>query len=214
MTESKVPAALKKVSDLNKTEKMAIVLQALHKEGYNDNQASHLLEVSRARVCQVHKKIDKGVLNPLVNKARKAVKLVLEGKAVGEAAPKASDVLTAAKMVLDRVDPIINKVESSQTIAHTYELKDEDRAKYKKALGIIDAEYEILPPNQKLIPHSPSPDIIIESEPSGVDDTGYSAGGDSGDTDSGGLGADAVDVSDTLEHISRDEPIPREEATQ
>jgi predicted XRE-type DNA-binding protein len=156
--------AEKKLNDLNKTEKTAIILTALHKEGFNDNEASKLLEVSRSRVCHVHKKINSGVLNPLVNKAKRSVKLLLEGKPVGQMKNvSGSDVLQAAKMVLDRADPIIQKNENINK-TYTYELKEADREKYKRALGIVDAEYEVLPPpDQKLIEAKCS---VVDAEPS------------------------------------------------
>lgn len=141
----------KKLGDLNRTEKQAIILSALMKEGYNQNQASKLLEVSRVRVCQVNKKIKQGVLSPLVNKAKKSVALLLEGKPVGDMqSVKGADVLAAAKMVLDRADPVVNKTENTN-ISVQYEIKPEERDRYKAALGIIDAEFEVLPENQKLL---------------------------------------------------------------
>lgn len=137
---------------LNKTEKAAIIQEALIAQGFRTNEIAHLTSVSPQRVVAVNKKVAAGTLNPLVSKAKKAVKSILQGKKVGDMSDvKGSDVLTAAKMVLDRADPIINKVESSSKISHVYELKDEDRDKYKKALGIIDAEYTLIPENQKLI---------------------------------------------------------------
>jgi transcriptional regulator len=135
----------KDVSELNRTEKSAVIVAALQKEGYSDSQISKFLEVSRARVCQVNKKIKQGSLHPLINKARKSVKLILEGKSVGNAEPKASDVLTAAKMVLDRSDPITVKTENT-SVHMTVDITQEDRNRYKKALGIIDAEYEVIQP--------------------------------------------------------------------
>jgi hypothetical protein len=84
------------------------------------------------------------VLAPLVNKARRSVKLLLEGKAVGDMTMvRGSDVLTAAKMVLDRADPIVVKTENTN-ISMKYELNEEQRKKYKNALGIIDAEFELV----------------------------------------------------------------------
>lgn len=144
----------KDVSELNRTEKSAVIVAALQKEGYNDNQISKFLEVSRARICQVNKKVKQGSLHPLVNKARKSVKLILSGLAVGTAEPKASDVLTAAKMVLDRSDPITVKTENT-SLHMTVEITPADRNRYKKALGIIDAEYEVVQP--KLIESSVTP---------------------------------------------------------
>jgi predicted XRE-type DNA-binding protein len=136
----------KKVSLLNKTEKRAIVLKALNDAGFNDNQAAGLMEVSRQRVSVVQKGIKKGTLNPYVTKAKKAVKAILEGQLVGQAESiKTADILNAAKMVLDRADPVVQKLEQSHLHLNV-EIKDEDRDRYRKALGVaIEAEFEVIP---------------------------------------------------------------------
>jgi len=141
-----------KISVLSETEKKALVLEALHKAGFNSYQASQLMNVSRQHVSTIEKKIKKGTLNPLVHRAKKAVKSILEGKPIGDVREvKASDVLTAAKMVLDRSDPVTQKVEQTR-VNLTYDLREEDRNRYKKALGIIDAEFEVLPESQRVLP--------------------------------------------------------------
>lgn len=147
---------LKKIKDLNKTEKTAILLEALRKEGYNDNQIAQLVDLSRSRVCQVSKKINKGTLNPLVNKAKKSVKLLLEGQPVGTMKEvKGADVLTAAKMVLDRADPIVNKIESTN-VAITYEIKPEERDRYRAVLGLAP------PPPIPLLEERPPIEAVFE----------------------------------------------------
>jgi hypothetical protein len=142
---------LKKVSLLNKTEKRAIVLKALNDAGFNDNQAAGLMEVSRQRVSVVQKGIKKGTLNPYVTKAKKAVKAILEGQLVGKAESiKTADILNAAKMVLDRADPVVQKLEQSHLHVNV-EIKDEDRDRYRRALGVVvEAEFEPVP-ERKLI---------------------------------------------------------------
>jgi hypothetical protein len=146
-----------RVRDLKETEKKALVLEALQKAGFSDYQAAQLMNVSRQHVSQVNKKIKKGTLNPLVTKAKKAVKSILEGKPIGDVRDvKASDVLTAAKMVLDRSDPVTTKVENTHVNVN-YDLRPEDRDRYKKALGIIDAEYEVLPEPTAL----PAPEEVV-----------------------------------------------------
>jgi len=141
-----------KVSRLSETEKKALLLDALQKQGYSDYQAAQLMNVSRQHVSAVNKKIKKGTLNPLVTRAKKAVQSILEGKPVGAVKDvKASDVLTAAKMVLDRSDPLTTKVESTH-VNMNVELRDEDRSRYKRALGIIEAEYEVLPESAQALP--------------------------------------------------------------
>lgn len=135
----------KLIRHLNMTEKRAIVQQALTAQGFRTNEIAHLTNISPQRVVAVNKKIAAGTLNPMVGKAKKAVKMMLQGKKFGDISEiRGSDVLTAAKMVLDRVDPIVNKNENL-TRTYTYELKAEDRDRYKKALGIIDAEFTVIP---------------------------------------------------------------------
>jgi hypothetical protein len=146
-----------RVKDLKETEKKALILEALQKAGFSDYQAAQLMNVSRQHVSQVSKKVKKGTLNPLVTKAKKAVKSILEGKPIGDVRDvKASDVLTAAKMVLDRSDPVTTKVENTHVNVN-YDLRPEDRDRYKKALGIIDAEYEVLPEPTAL----PAPEEVV-----------------------------------------------------
>lgn len=143
----------RKIDELSETEKKAIIIQALNKDGYNDNQASKLINVSRARVSQVNKKARSGVLTPLVHKAKKSIGLLVEGKTVGDMKDiKGSDVIAAAKMVMDRAEPIISKVESSNTNTFVYgQINEGDRQKYMKLLGIVDAEFEVV--EQKQLEH-------------------------------------------------------------
>lgn len=135
----------KRISELNKTEKTALILKALQKDGFNSNQSSQLLEISRARVSQVSKRLRTGgLLFPLVKKAKDSISLLLNGQPVGKMREvKGSDVLTAAKMVLDRYEPVINKTESTN-VTMDFEITPENRQRYKRLLGIIDAEYEVI----------------------------------------------------------------------
>lgn len=136
---------LRKVAELNKTEKKAIIVAALEKEGYTQSDISKMLEVSRQHIHAVHKKVRKGVLNHLATKAKRSVKSLLEGQPVGAMTKvTGQDVLTAAKMVLDRVEPLTVKNENT-SVHMTVSISDDDRDRYKKALGIIDAEYQVLP---------------------------------------------------------------------
>jgi predicted XRE-type DNA-binding protein len=159
------------LATLNRTEKAAIIQQALQAQGFRDADIARLMQVSRARVCDVNKKVQAGTLNPLVSKAKKAVKQLLEGQKVGDMREvRGSDVLTAAKMVLDRVDPVTQKVESTH---HTYnhELNETDREKYKKVLGIIDAEYEVVEEKKcvQLAPSSESSSSLQLLPPSALE---------------------------------------------
>lgn len=151
-TEGKeLTAPAVKLKTLSRTEKQAIILNALMKEGYSQSEVATLIEVSRNRVHTVHKKVQTGVLNPLVHKAKKSVKDLLEGKPVGAMREvRGSDVLTAAKMVLDRVDPVTVKTENTN-ISMAFELTSEDRHRYKNLLGVIDAEFTALPNEPQLL---------------------------------------------------------------
>lgn len=136
---------------LGKQEKTALILDALMKAGYSNGDAAHLLDVTRQYTFKLNKKMSKGTLNPLVNKARKAVKLILDGKPVGVMkGVTGADVLAAARMVLDRSDPV--KVVSENTnISMRIDITPDKRERYLKLLGIVDAEYKMLPACQKQV---------------------------------------------------------------
>ena len=134
----------KKVGELTKTEKKLVMIEALRKEGYNDHQISQFLEVGRSHICNLNKKIKQGTLNPLVNKARRSLKKLIDGQMVGAMREvRGSDVLTACKLVLDRTDPVTLKTESTH-VTINYDLSPEDRDRYAKALGLpaMDAVFE------------------------------------------------------------------------
>jgi transcriptional regulator with XRE-family HTH domain len=140
----------KGLDELSKGDKKAIILKAL-KEQYDlsDSDAAKLMDVSRQYTNKLAKQERAGTLSPLINLAKRAVKTTLKGEAVGDSsAPKASDVIAAAKMVLDRSDPVIQKVENTKT-TYNINLQPDDRDKYLKALGIqpakvVEAEFEIV----------------------------------------------------------------------
>jgi hypothetical protein len=143
-----------KIAELTETEKRAIVLQALEKEGYNDSQASQLMGVSRARVSQVNKKIKSGKLSPLfkkgtIKKVRENLEKLIDGQPVGTmASVKGADILGAMKMIADRVDPVVVKTENTNTSRK--EITPEDTAKFRKLLGlpVVDAEFQIVEQKQ------------------------------------------------------------------
>lgn len=136
---------ISKVHSLSAAEKKVIVIAALSKEGYNENETASLMGISRQRVNQVNAKLKAGVLTPLVSKAKKSIKMLLEGKPVGGMTEvRGSDILGAAKMVMDRAEPIIQKVEQRSFSAHI-DLTPQERDKYQKLLGldkIPNAEFE------------------------------------------------------------------------
>jgi len=73
--------------------------------GYSQNSKSYL---SR----HVEAKRQRGLLTPLIPLAKKALKATLRGEAVGQAdLPKASDIMRAAEMVLDREEPKVQRME-------------------------------------------------------------------------------------------------------
>jgi hypothetical protein len=137
---------VKSLDELSKGDKKALILSALKAQGFNDSEAAKLMEVSRQYTNKLDKQGRTGTLFPLVNMAKRAVKNTLKGEATGDAAPpKTSDVIMAAKMVLDRSDPVIQKVENTKT---TYNIDlGGDREKYLKALGlskVIEAEFTLV----------------------------------------------------------------------
>src|SRR5512143_3185631 len=100
------------VHSLSATEKRAIVLELLTREGYNQNESADLMNLSRQRVHIVNKQLKQGTLTPLVAKAKKSIKTLLEGKPVGAMTEvRGSDILGAAKMVMERAEPVVQKIE-------------------------------------------------------------------------------------------------------
>lgn len=149
----------KKIKELNKTEKKAIILQALQKEGYNDSESSQLLDVSRARVAQINKKTRSGKLSPILDKStikkvKKNLAMLIDGQPVGAMdSIKGADVLGAIKIAADRIDPPVTKTENTN-ISARMDIRPEDRERFGRLLGlkVVDAEYELLPePEQKQI---------------------------------------------------------------
>jgi len=144
----------KKLWELDKQEKTVIILDALMKAGYSNSDASHILNVSRQYTFKLNKKMAKGTLNPLVNKAKKAVKTILAGKLVGDMkSVSGSEILAAAKMVLDRSDPV--KVVSENTnISMRIDITPDKRERYLALLGIQGGISGVLPdPGIKQIEH-------------------------------------------------------------
>lgn len=137
-------------------EKTTVIIKALQEQGFNNNEAAKLLELSRQYTHRLGKPERVGALFPLIKLAQKAVKTTLKGEAVGSAStPKAGDVIAAAKMVLDRSDPVIQKLETTKT-TYNIDLPTEDRDKYLKALGItpekvIEANYTLVEENNEAL---------------------------------------------------------------
>lgn len=126
----------KPIAELTKTEKKALILEALAHEGYSPYQAAILLDVSKQLTYRIDKQMRQGLLTPLVRKARKSIGLLVEGQPVGQMTEvKGSDVTTAIKMVVDRYEPIIQRIEQkSLSLRGSVDLTEEERERYQKLL--------------------------------------------------------------------------------
>ncbi len=128
------------LTELSRTEKKALILAALEKDGYSAYQAAQLLEVSKQLAYRVDKQMRQGLLTPLVRKARNSIGLLVEGQPVGKMKEvKGSDVLTATKMVVDRYEPIVQRIEE-KSLRMTIDLTPEERLRYQKLLGFKEEE--------------------------------------------------------------------------
>lgn len=126
----------KPITELSATEKKALMVEALEKEGYTPYQIAQIMGVSKQFAYRIDKQMRQGILTPLVKKARKAVEQLVEGHKVGDMEEvKGSDVTTAAKMVIDRYEPIVNKIEQ-RSLSISTTLSVEERERYHKMLGL------------------------------------------------------------------------------
>lgn len=126
----------KPIAELSATEKKALILEALAKEGYSPYQAAQILGVSKQLTYRIDKQMRQGLLTPLVRKARKSVGLLAEGQLVGKMTEvKGSDVIAADKMIIDRFEPIVQRIEQ-KSMSVRVTLTDEERERYQKVLGI------------------------------------------------------------------------------
>jgi hypothetical protein len=129
----------KPIAELTKTEKKALILEALAREGYNPAQAAQLLGVSKQLTYRIDKQMRQGLLTPLVRKARRSIGMLVEGHPVGDMTEvKGSDVLTASKMVVDRYEPIVQRIEQ-KSLSLKISISDEERERYHKLLGFKPA---------------------------------------------------------------------------
>lgn len=127
----------KSVVGLSATEKKALILEALLKEGYSAYQAAQILGVSKQLTYRIDRQVRQGILTPFIKKARKSVGMLIDGELVGKMTEiKGSDVLTASKIVLDRYEPIITRIEQ-KSMSVKIDLTDEEREKYHKLLGLV-----------------------------------------------------------------------------
>lgn len=129
----------KPIAELSATEKKVLILEALGKEGYSPYQSAQIMGVSKQLTYRIDKQMRQGILTPLVKKARKSIGLLVEGQPVGKMEEvKGSDVLTAAKMIVDRYEPIVQRIEQ-KSLKMTVDLTDEERERYQKLLQLNQA---------------------------------------------------------------------------
>lgn len=128
----------KPITELSATEKKALILESLAKSGYSPYQAAQLLGVSKQLTYRIDKQMRQGLLTPLIKKARLSIGMLVEGKPVGEMKEvKGSDVINASKMVVDRYEPIVQRIEQkSLSLRGSLNLSDEEREHYQKLLGM------------------------------------------------------------------------------
>ncbi len=131
------PAGVPKtIAELSATEKKAIILEALLKIGYSPYQAANIMGVSKQLTYRIDKQMRQGLLTPLVKKARKSIGLLVEGKKVGDMEEvNGSDVIGASKMVIDRYEPIVTKIEQ-KNLKVNVDLTVEEREHYAKLVGL------------------------------------------------------------------------------
>lgn len=126
------------IAELSATEKKALILEALYKEGYSPYQAAMLLNVSKQLTYRINKQMRQGLLTPLIKKARASIEKLVDGIPVGYMVEvKGSDVIQASKMVIDRYEPIVQRIEQkSLSLRGSIDLSDEERERYHKLLGM------------------------------------------------------------------------------
>lgn len=124
------------IAELSETEKKALIIEALELQGFSAYQAAQILGVSKQLTYRIDKQMRQGLLTPLVHKARKSIGMLVEGQPVGAMTEvKGSDVINASKMVVDRYEPIVTRIEQ-KSLSMKVDLSDEERVKFHKMLGI------------------------------------------------------------------------------
>ena len=113
-----------------------LVYDNFRQQGYSVKESSNLANYSYSYARQIEAKGKKGLLSPYVASAKKAVRDIARGKRIGEAGlPRASDVLHASEMILDREEPKINRQEV-RSLSASIEITPEERQRLKESLGI------------------------------------------------------------------------------
>jgi transposase len=146
----------KRLGELSVTEKRALVLEALEREGYSPYQAAQLMGVSKQLAYRIDKQMRQGILAPLIYKARKSIGLLADGQIVGKMEKVTGDnVIAASRMIIDRYEPVIQKIEQKSFHAELT-LGPEERQKYLQMLGMVPQIEQTAGPDPKavlVVPH-------------------------------------------------------------
>jgi hypothetical protein len=121
---------------LSSPAKNHIVYNNLRNSGLSVTQAAKVTGLSRQRGYDLEKKAVKSILAPYTAKAKKAISCALVGEKIGEATPKFSDVMNAAQMVLDRVEPKEN-ININKSLNVNVDISSDEREQIKRELGLI-----------------------------------------------------------------------------
>ena len=140
---------IKRPSQMNKTEKKAIIYQALTKEGFSQYEVSKIVDCDPAHINRIAKREAAGLIAPLARIAKRSVKALAKGELVGNMKEiKGSDVLGACNTILDRADPKVNKQEIKSFSAHV-EITNEDRDRLIMSLGLLGTPQDVVLDGQK-----------------------------------------------------------------
>jgi hypothetical protein len=107
-------------------------MDAAKRAGFSVQSESHVyrnVEPARKR----------GILHSLKRDAKKAIAAFVRGEAVGAAVPKASDVMAAAREILDREEPKVQRVDTRSV---SVSLAPEQRARLQ---GLVIPSRSVTP---------------------------------------------------------------------
>lgn len=114
--------------------KKRLIYDNFRRQGYSVNEAANLAGYNSSYARLLEAKGKKGLLSPLVPSAKRAIKDTIKGRKVGDAQiPRASDVLRAAELVLEREAPIVHHVDS-RNLSVNIELTEEERQRFKEMI--------------------------------------------------------------------------------
>ena len=122
---------------LNSFQKNQIVFNALRDLGLSIHKSGMLAGYKSKRPYEIDKRRKAWKIESLLPVAKKALKNTIKGVKTGNAEnPKTSDVLTGAKMVMDRVFPIIQRVDQRSISVHM-EISADERREYLESMGMV-----------------------------------------------------------------------------